>query len=81
MRSEIRDLIVLALDATDPDTLTAENLADARHALIEALDIVEAGMIREYFEISAAVHTMLGLAQLAVEIDDLEQALAIEKAD
>ncbi|MDO5613637.1 MAG: hypothetical protein Q4G14_10415 [Paracoccus sp. (in: a-proteobacteria)] len=37
----IRDLILLALDATDPDTLTAENLAEARHALIEALDIVE----------------------------------------
>ena len=39
----IRDMILLALDATDPDTLTAENLLDARHALIEALDLIEEG--------------------------------------
>lgn len=37
----IRDMILLALDGTDPDTLTADGLAAARHALIEALDIVE----------------------------------------
>lgn len=37
----IRDIIILALDATDPDTLTEKGLMEARHALIEALDVVE----------------------------------------
>ncbi|WBU53328.1 hypothetical protein [Paracoccus sp. SCSIO 75233] len=37
----IRDMILLALDATDPERLTAESLTEARHAMIEALDVVE----------------------------------------
>lgn len=38
-------------------------------------------MTREYFEISAAVHAMLNIAQIAVEVDDLERAALVEKDD
>lgn len=38
-------------------------------------------MTREYFEISASVYTMLNIAQLAVEVDELERAASFEKAD
>lgn len=38
-------------------------------------------MTREYFEISAAVYAMLNIAQIAVEVDELERAAELEKAD
>lgn len=38
-------------------------------------------MTREYFEISAAVHAMLNIAQIAVEVDDLERASLVERGD
>lgn len=38
-------------------------------------------MTREYFEISAAVHAMLNIAQIAVEVDELERAALVEKGD
>ncbi|VDS08864.1 hypothetical protein PARHAE_02049 [Paracoccus haematequi] len=38
-------------------------------------------MTREYFEISAAVYAMLKIAEIAVEVYDLERAAANEKAD
>lgn len=38
-------------------------------------------MTREYFEISAAVYAMLKIAEIAVEVDDLERVAANEKSD
>lgn len=37
--------------------------------------------MREYFEISASVYAMLNIAQIAVEVDELERAADNEKAD
>lgn len=38
-------------------------------------------MTREYFEISSAVYVMLKIAEIAVEVDDLERAASAEKDD
>lgn len=39
----IRDMILLALDATDTQNLPEANRLEARHALAEALDVLEGG--------------------------------------
>lgn len=40
---ELHDLLILALDLLDPDTLTARNLDEARAALWDALDLLRGG--------------------------------------
>lgn len=38
-------------------------------------------MTRDYIDVSFAVHAMLNIAQIAVEVDELEQASLVERGD